>query len=120
MLVDLMTDRRIDRLPYEKEYRYLLSRMLPAEIAAVKVRLNEMIDGSEIKAAGWMPGADWRGTPFQPIYEKAARCDETVAARCFGLMVWEVFMERPEKWTSGRFEKDGEPIKSRTYFRIDR
>jgi hypothetical protein len=31
-------------------------------------------------------------------------------------MVWEVFMERPERWFSGRFEKDGEPIKSRTYF----
>jgi hypothetical protein len=33
-------------------------------------------------------------------------------------MVWEVFMERPEKWTSGRFEKDGEEIGSRTYFRV--
>jgi hypothetical protein len=28
----------------------------------------------------------------------------------------QVFMERPERWTSGRFEKDGEPIGSRTYF----
>jgi hypothetical protein len=33
------------------------------------------------------------------------------------LMVWVVFMKRPEKWFSGRFEKDGEPIGSRTYFR---
>ena len=120
VLVDLMTDQRIDRVPYQKEYRYLLSRMLPSEIAAIKARLNDMIDGTEIQTAGWMPGADWTGTPFQPIYEKAAHCDQTVAARCFGLIVWEVFMERPEKWTSGRFEKDGEPIGSRTYFRVDR
>ena len=28
-------------------------------------------------------------------------------------MVWVVFMNRPEKWVSGRFEKDGEPIGSR-------
>jgi hypothetical protein len=118
MLVDLMTNRPIHRIPYEKEYRHLMSRMLLAEIAAIKERLSEMIDGTEIQTAGWMPGKDWTGTPFQPIYEKAARCNEEVAARCFGLMVWEVFMERPEKWSSGRFEKDGEPIRSRTYFRV--
>jgi hypothetical protein len=117
MLVDMMTNRPINRVPYEKEYRHFLSRMLPAEIAAIKNRLNEMIDGTQIKTAGWMPGKDWTGTPFLPIYEKAARYHETMAARCFGLMVWEVFMERPETWTSGRFEKDGEPIESRTYFR---
>ena len=117
MLVDMMTNRPINGVPYEKEYRHFLSRMLPAEIAAIKNRLNEMIDGTQIKTAGWMPGKDWTGTPFLPIYEKAARYHETMAARCFGLMVWEVFMERPETWTSGRFERDGEPIESRTYFR---
>ena len=118
MLVDLMTKRPINEVPYEREYRYLMSRMLPAETAAIKERLNEMIDGTEIQTAGWMPGKDWTGTPFQPIYKKAARCNQEVAARCFGLMVWEVFMERPERWCSGRFEKDGEPIGSRTYFRV--
>jgi hypothetical protein len=92
--------------------------MLPAEIASIKKQLNEMIDGTEIQTAGWMPGKDWTGSPFQSIYEKAALYNRDVAARCFGIMVWEVFMERPEKWTSGRFEKDGEPIGSMTYFRV--
>ena len=77
-----------------------------------------MIDADEIHTAGWMPGSDWTDTPFQPIYEKAAQQSFDAAARCFGLMVWEVMMERPERWTSGRFEKDGEPIGSRTYFRV--
>lgn len=117
MLVDLMSGEPIRRVPYEAEYRRLMSRMLPEEIAAIKARLNEMVEGTEIQTAGWMPGADWTDTPFDPIYQKAARCNQEVAARCFGLIVWEVFMERPEKWTSGRFEKDGEPIGSRTYFR---
>jgi hypothetical protein len=95
-----------------------MSQMTPEEIREIKEALNEMIDGDEIHTAGWMPGSDWRGTPFQAIYEKAARHSFSAAAQCFGLMVWEVFMERPEKWTSGRFEKDGEEIGSRTYFRI--
>ncbi len=120
MLVDLMSGQPIERAPYEGEYRRFMSRMLPSEIAAIKERLNEMIEGTEIQTSGWMPGKDWGGTPFEPIYQDAARCNQDLAARCFGLMVWEVFMERPEEWTSGRFEKDGEPIGCRTYFRTHR
>jgi hypothetical protein len=88
MLVDL-EKQLIRSVPHEKEYRYLLSRMLPAEIAVVKDRLNEMIDGAEIHTASWMPRKeDWTG-PFQPIM-----------------------------WSFGRFEKDGEPIRGMTYFRV--
>ena len=65
-----------------------------------------------------MPGHDWTGTVFEPIYFKAARSSYEQSAKCFGLMVWEVFMERPERWASGKFEKDGEPIGSRTYFQL--
>ncbi len=116
MLIDLMTTKTITKMPYAKEYKLWMSRLSAAEIAAIKTELNAKIDGHTIHTAGWMPGNDWRGTPFQPIYEKAARHDIKTSALCFGLMVWEVFMDRPETWTSGRFEKDGEPIGSRTYF----
>jgi hypothetical protein len=118
MLVDLMTDKLITRVPYGDEHRRFMARMTAAEIDAIKQTLNDMIDGDEIHTAGWMPGSDWTGTAFQAIYEKAARRSQSAAAQCFGLMVWEVFMERPERWTSGRFEKDGEEIGSRTYFRV--
>ncbi len=117
MLVDLMSGKPILTVPYSNVYQQFLSRLAGEEISAIKAKLNEMIDGDEIHTAGWMPGDDWRNTPFQPIYEKAARGSFESAAKCFGLMVWEIFMERPETWTSGRFEKDGEPIGSRTYFR---
>ena len=42
-----------------------------------------------------------------------------LSAKCFGLLVWYVIMHRPEKWASGRDEKDGRDIGSRTYFRVD-
>jgi hypothetical protein len=117
MLVDMMTGKQVTRMPYANEYEAFMSRLSHDEIDSIKAALNQKIEGTEIQTAGWMPGNNWEGTPFQPIYEKAARRDFKAAARCFGLMVWEVFMERPETWTSGRFEKDGEPIGSRTYFR---
>lgn len=95
MLVDMMSGRAITRIPYESEFKIFMSRMTADEIAAIKSELNAMIDGTEIQTAGWMPGANWEGTVYQPIYLRAARQDYGASARCFGLMVWEVFMERP-------------------------
>ena len=116
MLVDMMTGKRINAMPYAAEYKRYMAAMMPQEIAAIKAHLNDMIDGTEIQTSSWMPGRDWTGTVFEPIYFKAANQSYEGSAKCFGLIVWEVFMERPEKWTSGRFEKDGEPISGRTYF----
>ena len=118
MLVDMMSGKIIVQVPFIQQYRAWMALMTAAEIIAIKSELNSMIDGTEIQTAGWMPGADWRGTPFQPIYDKAAHSNPGIAAQCFGLMVWDVFMARPEKWASGRFEKNGEPIGSRTYFQV--
>lgn len=116
MLKDMMTGRPITTVPYAHEYKRYMSAMTPEEIAAIKAHLNGLIDGERIHTAGWMPGADWTGSVFEPIYFKAAKRSYEGAAKCFGLMVWEVFMERPEVWMSGQFEKDGQPIGSRTYF----
>jgi hypothetical protein len=118
MLVDMMTGKQVTHVPYQADYNRFLSRLSAQEIKAIEAALNQMIDGTEIQTAGWMPGKNWSGTAFDPIYQKAAHCNEEVAGRCFGLLVWSVFMKRPERWTSGRFEKDGEPLGSRTYFRI--
>lgn len=118
MLVDMMTMKPITKIPYAADYRRYMAALSKQEIIDIKAALNAQIDGTQIQTSSWMPGSNWSHTAYQPIYEKAARRDEAIAARCFGLMVWEVFMERPERWTSGRFERDGEPIKGRTYFRV--
>ncbi|MBA2719525.1 MAG: hypothetical protein H0U52_09840 [Chloroflexi bacterium] len=81
---------------------------------------NELIDesGAEIATAGWLPGSDWTGTAFQPIYDKAARGDFGAAAMFFGQLVWLTIMGREERWGSGRYQVDGRDIGSRTYFRL--
>jgi hypothetical protein len=116
MLFDMMSGKEITKIPYESDYRRFMSRMTTDEINHIETALNDLIDGTEIQTAGWMPGRDWSGTPYEPIYTKAALSNYDLSARCFGLMVWVVFMKRPERWTSGRFEKNGEAIGSRTYF----
>jgi hypothetical protein len=115
-LFDLETLHLVTEVPFQTTYR-LTQRMSSSELSIVEDKLNSMIDGEEIKTAGWMPGSDWSNTEFFPIYEKAAKRNQNLAARIFGLIVWSIFMRRPESWITGRFEKDGEPIGSRTYFR---
>ena len=119
MLVSFWDHRKvITGVPFRNQYATWMSRLSADEIAAIKAEMNAMIDTGRIHTSSWMPGSDWSSTVFQPIYLKAARRDHTAAAQFFGLMLMEVFMDRPETWTSEHFEKDGEPIKGRTYFTI--
>jgi hypothetical protein len=46
-----------------------------------------MIDKDEIHTAGWMPGNNWSGSVFEPIYTKACGMNEEESGLCFGLFV---------------------------------
>ena len=120
MLVDIESGRTIDQVPFRREFDVLRSRLSDTDFDVMAARINELIDesGAEIATAGWLPGSDWTGTPFEPIYTIAARQDFQRSAMFFGQLVWYVVMQRPEPWGSGRYQVDGRDIGSRTYFRL--
>ena len=93
-----------------------LSAQLGDNLHPIEEALNSMIEGDRIHTAGWMPGSDWTGTPFQSIYD-ACNQDAEEAGKCFGLIVWMVFEKHPDTWASAHGMIDGREIKSRTYFR---
>ena len=108
----------ITHIPHQGEFDAWRSRLTPSHLEAIRVELQRKIAGDEIHTAGWMPGSDWTGTVWEPIYTNACQCDTVAAALCFGLFVWEAAMNHPDTWSFGRYEKDGIPIRSMTYFRI--
>jgi hypothetical protein len=120
MLIDIETGMAIEQVPFRGEFDVLRGRLSDADFEAMVARINELIDasGAEIATAGWLPGSDWTGTPFEPIYAIAARHDYQRSALFFGQLVWYVVMTRPEPWGSGRYQVDGRDIGSRTYFRL--
>ena len=120
MLIDVDTMKPITRVPFERDFQTLRGRLTDDEFGAMVDRINELIDkaGGEIATAGWLPGSDWTGTVFAPIYTKAARNDFERSALFFGQLVWYTVMNRPEQWASGRYQVDGRDIGSRTYFRL--
>jgi hypothetical protein len=120
VLIDIDSGNFINSVPFRRDFDTLRARLSEPEFDAMVARINELIDdtGSEIATAGWLPGSDWTGTPFEPIYAKAAREDFGRSAMFFGQLVWYTVMKRPERWGSGRYQVDGRDIGSRTYFRL--
>ena len=120
MLIDVMSGKVIHTIPYRAQFDALRARLSEDEFEAMVSRIDELIDegGAEIATAGWLPGSDWTGTAFAPIYTNAARGDFDRSAMFFGQLVWYTIMQRPEPWASGRYEVEGRDIGSRTYFRL--
>lgn len=118
MLYSIDTQSYIKNIPHKRDYLFWINKLSPDELQAIKNELNRRIREEDIHTSSWIPGADWRGTVFHPIYEKACCSDEKAAGMCFGLILWDVLMERENVWGFGRYEKGGVPIKGITYFLI--
>ena len=110
---------KIDWIPHSAQYEIWKARLTEDEFKAIVDQLNSQIDGEEVRTSSWMPGSDWSNTVFQPIYDRACGQHHGEAAKCFGLILWEVMtMRRGEAWSFGRYEKDGIPIEGLSYFRL--
>ena len=118
MLYSIDTLQPITNIPHKQEFDIWRSRLSDEEYNNIVIDLNSRISEDEVHTSSWMPGAEWKGTVFNPIYEKACRGDVELSGKCFGLILWIVMMHRDEAWSFGRYEKDGIPIEGMTYFRI--
>ncbi len=121
MLIKIQSNgdiREVTKIPYEGQYLELCERLSHEEFDAIYDHLRELLDNSEIETSSWIPGANWHGTVFWPIYETACNGDQGAAARFFGLILWQVVMEHPDRWSFGRYELDDTPIEGMTYFRV--
>ena len=120
MLYSLEPQNWIERVWHQADFDRWRNRLTDEQHAAIQAELNRYVDTREIATSSWIPGADWEGTAFWPIYDGACRRSEEAAAKFFGLLVQEVFIARPETWSFGRYEKDGVEIGGMTYFQISR
>ncbi len=109
----------ITSIPHQAEYSLWRSRLSDDEFLAVEEAINQKIAGREVNVASFLPGKEWKGTPYWPIYEKACVNDFDSSRKFFGLIVWYVMMNHPEAWSFGRYDVKGVAVEGMTYFRID-
>ena len=118
MIVDLDTRRPITRPAHADTWRLIEKRLSKSEIDGIVEAIHAKIgEDDEIKVAGWMPGSDWTGTPFQIIYEKAGHHSFELAALMFGSLAWEAFIRHPDEWLTTKTTFSGRDIENRVYFR---
>ena len=120
MLFSIDTDSYVTKIPHKADYDRWRKGMSDSEYQAIYDELNSRITESEIETSSWIPGNDWTGTVYEPIYDKAGQYNEESAARFFGLILWHVVMEHDDVWSFGRYKLGDIPIEGLTYFRIDR
>lgn len=120
MLYSGDTDKMVTKVPHKREFDRWKQKISAADYQKVVDEINRKVDANEINTAGWMPGSDWTGTVYEPLYEACGRNKEQ-AGMFFGLIVFETLMNRKDKtWGFGRYEIDGRAIRSMTYFEVDK
>jgi len=120
MLYSIDTNSYITRIPHKSDYDRWKAGLAESECQAIYDELESLISDSEIETSSWIPGSNWAGTVYDPIYSKACQYDESASAKFFGLILWHVVMEHDEVWSFGRYKLGEIPIEGLTYFRIDR
>ncbi len=116
MLISVDTGKRVTRLPHKKDFNKWMSNLSAADYKAVVDDINAKINASDINTAGWLPGHNWDGTVYEALYDACGK-NQTQAGMFFGLLVFQILMDREDHaWGFGKYEKDGVPIASMTYF----
>jgi hypothetical protein len=102
MLYNIDKDEQT-QVPHRREYDVWINRLDPQDLQAIRDELNRIIDNSlapgnvEVLTSSWIPGSDWTGTPYAPIWDACSQ-NFTHSAMCFGLILWEVMMGRDQAW----------------------
>jgi len=88
---------RYTSVPHDRDNRPLINRIPPNQLHEIFDELNRRIDAvvdspEELITAGWIPGYDWTGTVWEPIYFACNR-DYGRSAMVFGALVFETINE---------------------------
>lgn len=136
-LFDVDRNRVVERLDYEDEFNRDWSRISETQQEAIVAEINRVLDAlvsspdpswgsiTNTSLEGGKPNpstgvrGDWRGTPFEAIWEACNRSEDR-AAMLFGNIWKMVIMGREENWVGVRmdptFPQRGVTLQGKTYF----
>ena len=120
MLYSPDTLKPITSVPHKESFDRWKAKIEVGKYQAIKDELNNRLTEGKVHTSSWIPGSNWMGTVFEPIYTEACSFNEEASALFFGLILWEVMMENANDWSFGRYSVGKVPIEGMTYFQIQR
>jgi len=119
MLYSVDTGKYVEKLPHKKEFDRWMKNLSASDYQNVIDALNQKVDLSDINTSSWIPGNDWTGTVYEPLYHACGN-NKDASGLFFGLILFDLLMRREDAvWGFGRYEKDGIPIRGTTYFLLN-
>ena len=70
MLISVDSGKVATKLPHQNDFIRWRKNISDEDYEKVVDAINELIDANDINTAGWMPGNDWTGTPYEAISSK--------------------------------------------------
>lgn len=118
MLFDL-NGREVTHIPHKRDFDTWRSRISDSDYEKAVAAIGDYVEGRDIFTSGFIPGSDWTGTPYEPLYYA---CNQSVthAAFFFGLIVWITMMKHDEEWVFKPSDRDAEDPHGVTYWKRNR
>ncbi len=99
-------------------------RMSGLEYNKMKEYANQLIDDkithsngkTEFIVPGWLTGSWWNGTPLQILYDKVFVNDNKTCALWYGILMYEIMIERPELWYATKTVFNGRDFEQAVYW----
>ena len=120
MLFNVDNGKEVKHMPHKEEWERRMTKLDMADynaiIGAIHNVLDRVFDDKGVVTSSYVPGKDWRGTPYQPIF---SACGENwdEARLFFGQLFWRAVQLHPEKWYFVRQERNDDRPIGMTYFR---
>lgn len=116
MLYSFESYKYVTEMPHKQEFDSWMKNLTQSEYDAIKDVLLEKLCSEEVCTSSWIPGNNWNGTVYEPIY-RACGQNKINSGFFFGLILFETLMNYKGKtWGFKRSDKNDNPIKGTTYF----
>ena len=117
-------DRPITGIPRRRQEQFNIWRgnISDSDYNEVVEAINEYVDAVPLDkpfVSSFIPGRGWTGTVYEPLYFACGQSEEQ-SGWFFGLIVWQVMINRPEDWMFKLADKEGDDVLGTTYWRINR
>jgi len=112
--------KRMTHMPHKDDYDRWRANLSDAHYQAIIDELLRIFDKADeddkVVRASYIPGSDWNGTVYQPIYHA---CGEQydIAKLFFGMLVWEAVQLHGKDWIFIQEEGPSDRPFGKTYFR---